>query len=376
MSGKKSNVTREPFFHLSKRAGISPLKAWEIRLLAVALGFVTCGLVAFLLIEKLQENPGKIGQFYGGFIQGAFGKGKFWKYLKDTAVLLSISLALVPAFRMRFWNIGGEGQTLVSILGAIAVNIYLGGRIPEWLLLILMFIGSVLSGALWGFIPAFFRAKWGTNETLFTLMMNYVATFLVGYCLVIWVPNGSSSLQKMETGRLPGVGDNYLPIILTVLAMTILLFIYLKYTKHGYEVSVVGESVRTARYVGINERRVIIRTMILSGALCGLAGYLIAAGLDHTITANSVGGRGFTGIMVAWLGKFNPIGMILTAALVQLLNQGAAQISRDFNVRGALPEVFVGIILFFVIASEFFINYQVRFRGQKKANRARMEGVK
>ena len=375
MSNTKHGEGREPLFHLSRRDAIAPGKAWAIRGMFVLLGFIACGLLALLMIEKLQQNPSRIGQFYNGFIQGAFGKGKIWKYLKDTAILLCISLALVPAFRMRFWNIGGEGQTLVGILGAIAVNIYFSGKIPEGLLLTLMFIAALLSGAIWGVIPAVFRAYWGTNETLFTLMMNYVATYLVALCLVIWVPNGSSSLGKLETGRLPGVGEQYLLIIGIVLVLTVLLFIHLRYTQHGYETSVVGESVRTAQYVGINEKKVIIRTMILSGALCGLAGYLIAAGLDHTITTESVGGRGFTGILVAWLGKFNPLGMILTAGLVQLLQQGASQISRDFNVRGALPEVFVGIILFFVIASEFFINYEVRFRGHRKSRSDGREGI-
>ena len=130
----------------------------------------------------------------------------------------------------------------------------------------------------------------------------------------------------------------------------------------------VGESVRTAQYVGINEKKVIIRTMILSGALCGLAGYLIAAGLDQTVTTESAGGQGFTGIMVAWLGKFNPLAMILTAALIQLLNQGAGQISQDFDVSAAFPSVIVGIILFFVIGSEFFINYEVHFRRHSGKN--------
>ena len=364
MSKGKKNEVREPLIHLSKRAGIHPAKAWGIRLAAIALGLVVCGLIAFLLIEKLNNNPGRIGDFYAAFIKGSFSTSrKFWKFLKNIAILLCISLALTPAFRMRFWNIGGEGQTLVSVLGAIAVDFYLGGKIPEWLLLILMFFAALLSGAVWGVIPALFRAKWGTNETLFTLMMNYVATFLVAYCLVIWVPSGSSSLGKLKYGKLPSFGHDYLLIILTVLALAIGLYIYLNYTKHGYEINVVGESVRTAQYVGINEKKVIIRTMILSGALCGLAGYLIAAGLDQTVTTESAGGQGFTGIMVSWLGKFNPLAMILTAGLIQLLNQGAAQISQDFDVSGAFPSVIVGIILFFIIGSEFFINYEIHFRG-------------
>ena len=377
MSTAKKSQVREPLIHLSKRASVNPVRAWAIRIAAVVLGLIVCGLVAFLLIDKLNENPGRIGDFYEAFIKGSFSASrKLWKFLKNIAILLCISLALTPAFRMRFWNIGGEGQTLVGVLGAIAVDFYLGGLIPEWLLLILMFAAALLAGMVWGVIPALFKAKWGTNETLFTLMMNYVATFLVAYFLVVWVPSGSSSLGKLKYGKLPSIGNDYLLIILIVLALAVGLYIYLNYTKHGYEINVVGESVRTAQYVGINEKKVIIRTMILSGALCGLAGYLIAAGLDQTVTTESAGGQGFTGIMVAWLGKFNPLAMILTSALIQLLNQGAAQISQDFDVSGAFPNVIVGIILFFIIGSEFFINYEIHFRGHHSHAEAGKEAVK
>ncbi len=371
MSNVSKTETREPLVHLSRRTSIAPLQAWGIRAAAVLLSLLVCGIAAFLLIEKLQNNPGKIGEFYYTFIKGSFSSSRrIWKFLKNVSILLCISLALTPAFRMRFWNIGGEGQTLMGVLSAIAVAFYLGGTIPEGLLLILMFIAALAAGAVWGVIPALFRARWGTNETLFTLMMNYVATFIVSYFLIIWVPSGSSSLGKLKYGKLPVIVNEQLLTVLAVLLLSVGLYVYLNYTKHGYEISVVGESVRTAQYVGINERKVIIRTMILSGALCGLAGYLIAAGADQTVTTNSVGGQGFTGIMVAWLGKFNPLFMILTAALIQLLNQGASQISQDFGVNNALPNVIVGIVLFFIIGSEFFINYEIHFRGHGKAKEA------
>ena len=362
---QQSVKLHEPLVHLSKRDTIAPLKAWLIRLAAIVLGLVVCGLVAFVLIEKIQQKPEKIWDFYNAFIRGSFSTPrKLWKFLKNLSILLCIALGLTPAFRMRFWNIGGEGQTLVGVLGAIAVAFYAGDRLPSWALLTLMLLAALLAGAVWAVIPALFKAKWNTNETLFTLMMNYVATFLVSFFLEVWVTNGSGALPKLKQAKLPVVGGNdYLLIILVVLALDAALFVYMNFSKQGYEISVVGESVRTAQYVGINVRKVIIRTMILSGMLRGLTGYLIGAGLDQSITANSVGGQGFTAIMVAWLGKFNPIFMILTSGLIQLLNQGAAQISQDFNVSGALPEVIVGIILFFIIGSEFFINYQVHFRG-------------
>ncbi len=362
---------REPLVHLSKRPAIHPVKGALIRLAAIVLGMAVCGLVAFLLIEKVRDNPEKIWDFYNAFIKGAFSTPrKFWKFLRSTAILLGIALALTPAFRMRFWNTGAEGQTLVGVLGAIAVSFYLGDKVPEGVLLVLMLLAAMLSGAVWGVIPALCKAKWNTNETLFTLMMNYVATFLVSYFLVIWVPNGSSSLPKMKYGKLPAIGGNdYLLPILVVLFLTIALYIYVNYSKHGYEINVVGESVRTAQYVGINVRKVIIRTMILSGLLCGLTGYLIGAGLDQTVTTNSVGGQGFTAIMVSWLAKFNPIWMILTSFLLVFLGRGAGEIATNFGLNRSFGDILTGVILFFIIGSEFFINYKINFRksGEKEA---------
>jgi len=369
---EKKNTAHEPLFHLAKRASISAPAAWLIRLAAIVLGFVVCGLAAFILIEKLQENPGQIGDFYSCFIKGIWSENKafmsnrkMWKFLKNLAILQCISLAVTPAFRMRFWNTGAEGQTLVAVLGAIAVAFYGQGYMPNALLLVLMFVAALLCGIIWAIVPAVFKAVWNTNETLFTLMMNYVATFLVEFFLVIWVENGSSTLGSLKFDALPSIFHDYFVIVMIALILSVLLYIYLKHSKQGYEISVVGESVRTAQYSGINVRKVIIRTMIVSGMLCGVAGYLIAAGLDKTVTATSVGGQGFTAIMVAWLAKFNPLVMLLTSGLISMLNSGAAEISKDFGVRGALPDVITGIILFFIIGSEFFINYRIIFRKKR-----------
>ncbi len=372
MDNAKAAKTREPLFHIVKRTDIPFWKGWLIRIAAVLAALVVCGIIIVALTGK---NPFEMYQY---MFEGSFKtERKFWKMLQDLAMLLCVALAVTPAFKMRFWNIGAEGQVLIGGLGAAICMKLLGddgAQLSNELLLPITILTAVVFGAIWGVIPAIFKANWNTNETLFTLMMNYIATFLVAYFLVIWVPSGSSSLGKQKYGKLPVIGNDYLLIILIVLALTIGLYIYLNYTKHGYEISVVGESVRTARYIGINEGKVIIRTMILSGALCGLAGYLIAAGLDQTVTTESAGGQGFTGIMVAWLGKFNPLAMMLTAGLIQVLNQGAGQISQDFDVSGALPSVITGIILFFIIGSEFFINYEVHFRGH--GGKRGKEGVK
>ncbi len=377
MSEQKKTAIHEPLFHLTKRATITWWKSWLIRIAAILLGLVVCGAVAYMLSDKLQSGKKNLLDFYRSlFIDSSFTTPrKLWKLLKNMAVLQCISLAVTPAFRMRFWNTGAEGQTLMGVWGAIAVAFYFGGKVPEGALLVLMFAAALLCGAVWAVIPAIFKAKWNTNETLFTLMMNYVATYFVSYFLVVWVPSGSSSLGKLAHGALPKIDLPFLPdkwipssvqsyplIIIVALLLTVFLYIYLHHSKQGYEISVVGESVRTARYSGMNVSKVVIRTMIVSGLLCGVAGYLIGAGLDQTITTESVGGQGFTAIMVSWLAKFNPLVMLLTSGLISLLNQGAGQISQDFNVSGAFPDVIVGIILFFIIGCEFFINYKFVFR--------------
>lgn len=377
MSEKKNATAHEPLIHLSKRESISAAKSWLIRLAAILMGLVVCGIVAWILSDKLRSGSKTLGDFYSSFlVKSSFSTPrKMWKFFKNMAVLQCISLAVTPAFRMRFWNIGAEGQTLMGVWGAIAVAFYLGESTPAWLLLVLMFAAAVISGAVWAVIPAIFKAKWNTNETLFTLMMNYVAINVVSYFLVVWVPSGSSSLGKLDVGKLPAVVHDYFLIILIAFLLTVFLYVYLNHSKHGYEISVVGESVRTAQYSGMNVKKIIIRTMIFSGLLCGVAGFLIGAGLDQSVTTESIGGQGFTAIMVSWLAHFNPLVMILTSGLITLLNQGAAQISQDFNVSGAIPDVIVGIILFFIIGSEFFINYKVKLR-RKARTAAIKEGVK
>ncbi len=353
---------RKPFIHISKRADIPLWKSWLIRGIAILTAFLVCGLVTFLLVKRSPLD------MYKSMFEGSLGTSRrIWKLLKDLAILLCISLAVTPAFRMKFWNTGAEGQVLVGCLATTACMFYLGGKIPDWAVIILMLITAVLAGALWGFIPAIFKAKWNTNETLFTLMMNYVATYLVAYFLLTWTPDGSSTLGRLEHGSLPVLfGNEYVLIILVVAVLTIAMFIYLNYTKQGYEISVVGESEKTARYVGISVPKVILRTMAISGAVCGLAGFLIVGGLDKTITTESAGGQGFTAIMVSWLAKFDPLVMVLTSFLVIFLDQGAAQVSQDFRISNAFPSIITGIILFFIIGCEFFINYQIHFRTRKE----------
>ncbi len=355
------NKVKEPLFHITKRAAMPWKKAWGIRLIAIFASLIFCGLLSLIVIGA---NP---IDFYSALLKGSLGSTrKIWKFVKDASVLLCISLAVTPAFRMKFWNTGAEGQTLMGALATAACMFYLGGKVPDSLLIVIMLAAALIAGGIWGTIPAIFKAIWGTNETLFTLMMNYVATCLVSFCLIVWTPNGSSSLGILPFGHLPSIGNEYLLIILITVALTIGMYVYLCYSKHGYEISVVGESFKTACYIGIDVKKVIIRTMIVSGVLCGLAGFLIVGGLDHSVTTETVGGRGFTAIMVSWLAKFNPAIMALTSLFIVFLSQGAAQVSQNFDISPAFPDMITGIILFFIIGCEFFIDYKVNFRSRKK----------
>lgn len=357
----------EPKIHVVKRNSIPSLNAWGIRIGAVLVALIVCALVTMFLTH---ENPISV---YATMIRGAFGtERRVWNLLQGIAMLLCVSLAITPAFKMRFWNIGGEGQVLVGGLATAACMICFGNKIPNSLLIIVMIVASMAAGAIWAVIPAFFKAKYNTNETLFTLMMNYVGIQLVSYFVMYWEnPKGSGKIgiinQDTHAGWFPTIGEyEYLLNIIIVLVITVAMYIYLKYSKHGYEISVVGESENTARYIGINVKKVIIRTMLLSGAVCGIAGLLLVGSTNHTIATTTADNRGFTAIMVSWLAKFNPLYMILTSFLLVFFEKGAGEISTVFGLNESFSDIITGIILFFIIGSEFFINYEIKFHKSHK----------
>ncbi len=364
----KMKKVHEPLFHIAKRDTLLWWKAWMFRAIAVLAALIVCGFVTLALTGL---NPLEV---YASMLKGAFGTArKVWNLFQNVAILLCISLAVTPAFKMRFWNIGAEGQVLIGGLATATCMIFLGDKLPVYVLLPIMIIASILAGAIWGLIPAIFKAKWNANETLFTLMMNYVSIQLVAYFTLQWsVPKGSGTPRMLEAGQLPVIaGQRYLLNILIVALLTVAIYIYLQYSKHGYEIAVVGESENTARYIGINVKKVIIRTMAISGAICGIAGLLLVAGTDHSLKSDTAGGRGFTAIMVSWLAKFNPIFMVLTSFLIVFMEKGATQISQDFRLNDSFSDIITGIIIFFIIGVEFFINYTVKRNRHKKEEGAK-----
>ncbi len=360
--------------HISKRDGIKRWHAYGIRLIAILLALIVD---AFIIFAVVRLNPLDV---YVSMFNGAFGTEKrIWFMVRDMMVLTCISIGLAPAFKMRFWNIGAEGQMLVGGIMTAFWMINLAGKIPSWVLFVLMIGSALAAGAVWGFLPGFFKARWNTNETLFTLMMNYIAIQLTSYCVAKWEnPPGSNSVGVINrmgaTKNVGWIGNMFSEgynadfgwVALIVLALAALMYFYLNYTKQGYEIAVVGDSENTARYAGIRVRNVYMRTMAISGAICGFAGFLAVSAVSHTISTSTAGGRGFTAIIVAWLSKMNPFVMILISALLTFMDKGASQIATDFGLNEYVSQIVSGVILFFILGSEFFINYRVRIGASKK----------
>ena len=347
---------REPLFHISKREDLPWWKVYGIRAIAIVGAILISIILSWIILGK------GIGDFFQSMFSANFGSANiFWTLLKDAALLLCISVAVAPAFKMKFWNIGADGQALMGCVAAYCCKRWFEKSMPSEALVFVCLIAAVVVGAIWALIPAVFKAKWNTNETLFTLMMNYIAIQIVLYLKAAWAKG--TTLPNIKSGNLEQFYQ-YLTTVLLVTVVTVAIYFYLKFTKHGYEISVVGESQNTARYAGIGIKKVIIRTMALSGALCGLTGFLIICGqrIPMGLTENIVGGIGFTAIIVAWLAKFNPGYMCIASLFVVFLQKGATNLNSGNNAYG---EIIVAIVFFFVIGCEFFIRYKLKMRKKK-----------
>lgn len=358
---------KEPFIRMVKRDSISGQKAWTIRGVAFLLSLVTGG----LLILALGNNPISV---YKAMVTGSWGSATVIREtIKNAVPLLISAIGISFAFKMKFWNIGAEGQILVGAIAAGAFGFFTATIFPKLPLVILMILAGAIAGGLYGLLPAVCKAKWGTNETLFTLMLNYIALALVKYLMNgPWKAPGSSFpkmpmlVQGARLQRILGVHWGWI----LALVLVVVSYIYFNKTKQGYEISVVGESNNTARYAGINVSKVFIRTMFISGALCGLVGMLQFAGADFTITEGTAGGVGFTAITVAWLAKMNPYGMLIVSLFIAMLEKGSNTIQTMFKIPASASDLLIGIILFFMLGCEFFISYRLILRKGKEESHA------
>lgn len=355
---ENEHIKKEPFFHIVKRDSLTPKKKVLLYALTIFLGLLVGGFICSLLSKKNTID------FFVFLFEGSLGSSRrIWVLLQDTALLLGVSLALVPAFKMKFWNLGGNGQILMGCLAYVACMFYLGGKVSDIVVVLLGLISGVLAGAIWALIPAIFKAFFDTNESLFTLMMNYIASGLIWMFLTIWLKNGETMLRPIEKGNIPELGNKYLLPIIIFFLLAVAMYVYLKYSKQGYEISVVGESTKTARYIGINVKKVIIRTLVLSGAIAGLVGAVLGGAIEHTVAADTAKNMGFTAIMTAWLANFNPLVMIASCFFISFISKGMVKVRSEFGfTSGAISNIVVGVVYFAVISVSFFITYRVVFR--------------
>jgi len=365
----KHHELSEPLVRIARRGAIAPWKAWAIRLLSILLAL----LVGAILLLLLGHSPVKV---YIDMVTGSVAtKTSRVATMKIFIPLLGAALAIAPAFKMKFWNIGAEGQILAGAIAASYFALFQYQNLSRPVLLIVMFLAAALAGGVWALIPAFFKARWDTNETLFTLMLNYVAVGIVKYLRMgPWRSPENAGFPKIamfdNSARLPLVfGVNIGWIVVLVLA--VLMYVYIRYTRQGYEISVVGESVNTAKYAGMNVGQIIVRTVFISGAIAGIVGFLIVSGSSYTLGDTTSGGYGFTAITVAWLAKLNPLVMILITAFLAILTKGSNTIQTNFKIPASASSVLIGLILFFMLGCEFFISYRLIFRKSRKDEVAR-----
>ena len=336
-----------------------------LRLAAFVLALCAGGL--FLLV--LGNNPFAI---YGTILSGAFrSEMAIQATIKIMIPLLIASLGVMLAFKMKFWNIGGEGQLIMGGVFASYFALFHADW-PGFILFPVMFIAGIIGGGIWALIPAFFKGKFGTNETLFTLMLNYIALYLVSWLQEgSWRDPAANGFPKIasfdKSAVLPKLFGVQIGWVIALILVAIL-FVYLRYTKQGYEISVVGESRATATYAGMNVQKIILRTMFLSGAVAGIAGMVQVTGSDRTLTTGVAGGVGFTAIIVAWLAQLNPVSSLIIAFLFSVLEKGSSVVQSQFGLSTDCADVLQGIILFFVLGCEFFIRYKfVRDKKQSAA---------
>ncbi|HJB99979.1 MAG TPA: ABC transporter permease [Candidatus Flavonifractor merdavium] len=355
-----------PLLRLAKRDGMPRGQVWAIRLGSFAAALLLSALI-FLIMG---HNP--LGAF-GTMVTGSLGKKTAIRQTVRIAIpLLGTALAIAPCFKMRFWNIGAEGQITAGAVGASYFALFWADKLPQVPLLIVMAVAGAICGGLWALIPAFFKARWGTNETLFTLMMNYI---MIG--VVKWLQGGpwegrpgSQIIPQFDDAAvLPKVLGVHCGWII-VLVLMVFMFIYMKYTKQGYEIAVIGESENTARYAGMNVGRIIMRTMFLSGAIAGLVGFIVSSGADNTLHAGVAAGVGFTAITVAWLAQLNPFAMVAISMLLAVLEKGASTLETQMAVPASISDIITGIFLFCMLGCEFFINYRLIVRGGHKEGAA------
>lgn len=342
-----------------------------VSLLAILIALILGGVVIFIV-------GGDPIRSYQHIARASFGDTGVLSdtIVKATPILLT-ALACSVAFRMKLWNIGAEGQFIMGAWGASAVVLapILAGETPRWFFLFVMALAGMLMGALWGLIPGYLKAKFNVNEIISTLMLNYIAVAWVNFWIFgVWSEGGFQMSPKFpETAWLPRLLEyaktypafrgltTHAGLILGVLAAVVLWFIIYR-SRWGYEIRLIGDNPRAANYAGINIAGNVIAVMMLSGALAGLGGMSEVSGVVHRLQTSPIAaGYGFTGIIVAWLAKLNPLAIIIVSIFFGALILAGREIQPS-----GIPKMIQGIILVSLIASDFLLRYRIRIvRGEE-----------
>lgn len=323
-------------------------------------------LSSMAIMAVMGMNPFEI---YGKIITGSLGTSyRFRETINKAIPLTMLSLGTGMAFKMKFWNIGAEGQFYMGAFGA-TWTVMLFPNLPKGILIPLMLVSGFAWGGAFALLPAALKIKWGASETLTTLMLNYIAQKWVGYLQYgPWRDpkgNGFPRIARFEDNAiLPKVFGIHIGWIIVLFTAVLLFFLYKK-TKFGYEVSVIGESMETAEYAGLNVKKTIITAIIISGGLCGLAGMIQASAIENSLTDNMSNGLGFTAVITTWLSGLNPLLTIIVSFLFSMLLQGGSYLQSSLQIPSSMAQILQGLIIFFVLGSEILIRYKITFVKRK-----------
>ena len=357
-------------FHIVKRDHCPLWKKCCFYLGAVAVAL----LLGAVVLMALGVDP--VAYYSRMFTMGMIGNKIAYKtfenYLKVFVPLALTSVALSLAFKMRFWNIGGEGQFILGAIASAAVAFKAGPVLPQPVTLILMCLAGMLTAGLYGVFVAALKVRFGTNETLMTLMLNYIALYVLifisedkGAWNFFLDPESVRPVFASFSGivsfpKIPLVGKFGLNVcVIFTILLGVLVYIYLKYTKHGYEIAVVGDSANTARYAGMKVNAIVLRTVFLSACLIGLAA-AFKVGTAGILSTTITGDVGWTGIVVAWLSQLNTVIIFAVSALISMLHYGSTVAAATFSqVDSSFANMLQGVILFLVLAADFFTRFRV-----------------
>lgn len=348
---------------VTKKTGVSRKQEILLRITAVLCAL----LVAAVVMAVLGYRPLEV---YMKILEGSLATSyRFKETMQKTIPLVVLSLGVAVAFKMKFWNIGAEGQMMMGAFGASYVALF-HWYLPKLPLLVLMFFASVVCGGLFAVIPAVLKARFGTSETLVTLMLNYIAIKWISYLQygpwkdpsAIGFPKIAAFPSNAVLPTLFGIHIGWVIALILVIAVHILL----NYTKLGYEIAVLGESETTAKYAGMNVARIMVAAIIISGGLCGIAGMMQASAVEQTLNDQLSGGLGFTAVITTWMAGLSAPVCVIVSFLFAVLLQGGAFLQSSLQIPSAVAEVLQGVIIFFVLGSEFFIRYRLSFGGRQK----------